>query len=483
MYLCCKAINLMKNKLLVLLSLACAACTSVDEADLLSVESDAPSDIVISGNFDELSKSEDIAVSLSEVQTLLEGSRFDSPLKSKSRSSRTDFEIKPIHIGDTIAAYAVNYSDGGFMLLSASKTLNPVLAHSPSGSFNADVDNPALSSWLESVVKLKTHRESLPFDSVFDVLNHWEVLLGQRPQAYVRSNGTQAMSDDPERDMQYQLCLEKYDEAINEAGRKGFSQIYFGGEMFSTDEAFCNEVWEYAKYNVCPAFEEEWQQLCFLVVVDDIVSETLPDVLPTKWGQELGFNRFYPIDENGHIEEAGCFPVAMGQLMYYYKYPENYRWEVMSLDYSDWYNSQLIWDIAQRTGTKNGSTHLDSIVPAIKSFGYKSLKVSNPLNHLRTLGNPLMYTGYDKTNDKNHTWLVTGYKYSNHTQSYILYYVASPYAKASIYEASRQTFYNDSSFWMKWGGYGEDDGFYKIPAVPGKFTLSVESILSITLEK
>lgn len=472
----------MKNKLLVLLSLACAACASVDEADQLSVESDAPSDIVISGNFDELSKSEDIAVSLSEVQTLLEGSRFDSPLKSKSRSSGTDFEIKPIHIGDTIAAYAVNYSDGGFMLLSASKTLNPVLAHSPSGSFNADVDNPALSSWLESVVKLKTHRESLPFDSVFDVLNHWEVLLGQRPQAYVRSNGTQAMSDDPERDMQYQLCLEKYDEAINEAGRKGFSQIYFGGEMFSTDEAFCNEVWEYAKYNVCPAFEEEWQQLCFLVVVDDVVSETLPDVLPTVWTQDKGFNRFYPVNlYTGKIEPAGCGPVAMGQLMYFYNHPAEYDWDLMSTTTSDDYNSRLLWDIAKEAGTQNGGTHPLMYVPTLNAFGYNATMMTNSFSvfqYLQLKKSPLLMRGVDRTTSLQHVWIASGYKHDSHNQIYRLYFVSSPYTNATYTDVSRNVFYDEISIWMKWGRGGEHDAFYKSASKEGYFDFNVENIIT-----
>lgn len=486
-YLCCKAINLMKNNLLVLLSLACAACTSVDEADLLSVESDAPSDIVISGNFDELSKSEDIAVSLSEVQTLLEGSRFDSPLKSKSRSSRTDFEIQPIHIGDTIAAYAVNYSDGGFMLLSASKTMNPVLAHSPSGSFNADVDNPALSSWLESVVQLKTHRESLPFDSVFDVLNHWEVLLGQRPQAYVRSNGTQAMSDDPERDMQYQLCLKKYDEAINEAGRKGFSQIYFGGEMFSTDEAFCNEVWEYAKYNVCPAFEEEWQQLCFLVVVDDVINEIVSDMVPTYWGQKKGFNYYYPVKENGENQLAGCAPVAIGQLMYFYQFPDNFDWANMSGIGADLYNAALLWDIAQRFGTgteAEGATNRDRYIETLRSYGYETYLWEGSYYPLGVLSNmkinkrPILLRGpkVDEP-DKGHVWLATGYIHKKKSQKYVLYYVNSPYTVASSTDVNMETFYNEYSFWMKWGNYGVNDGYYITASVPDKYSFNIENVI------
>ena len=397
-----------------------------------------------------------INVTITDVNKLLTNGRLlDSDLP-KSRSNKSDYNITPIVVDNDIVAYAVNYVDGGWALLSSSKPMGPVLAHSPYGSFNgSNIDNTGLSIWLNEVSKIEKYRETLPSDSTFANINHWDVLLDNKSFNPAPS----AQNYDPDTEEMYQMCIRRCHDAINEAGKKGFRELYFGGEQFSTDEELCNSVWEFAKYNVCPAFEEDWQNLCFLVVVDDFTNETLSNVLPIGWGQEMGFNMYFP-EENGTLPPAGCGPVAMGQLMYFYKYPETFRWDYMDPYFADWYNAQLLWDIAQRAGTKNGKTDLTKIVPTLESYGYDVKEVYNIFQHLKMTQEPAMLTGYDKECDKYHSWLASGYKHKAYTQYYYLYCVTSAYIDATPYEVYKEFFYDNLNYWLNWGGYEENTGFY-----------------------
>jgi hypothetical protein len=71
-------------------------------------------------------------------------------------------------------------------------------------------------------------------------------------------------------------------------------------------------------------------------------------LLNTEWYQTGGFNDDLPyISCNGSNFQvyAGCVPIAMAQVMKYYRHPTNYNWSAMPLDYGTSTTASFISDI------------------------------------------------------------------------------------------------------------------------------------------
>lgn len=177
-------------------------------------------------------------------------------------------------------------------------------------------------------------------------------------------------------------------------------------------------------------------------------------LLTTKWGQCDPYNNNVPL--TGCAEclnnraPAGCMAIAMGQIMYYHKYPATYNWTGTSD------MPRLIKDIGDAVNmsyacggsgtTRNGSDEFKS------NFGY-----SSSVCYLRYEGT----SNYEKVFDElrnNRPVLFGGYK-----KEYIL---GIPYrgdGHAWVCDGFRRwadLCYSGHLFHMNWGWGGLYDGYY-----------------------
>lgn len=107
--------------------------------------------------------------------------------------------------------------------------------------------------------------------------------------------------------------------------------------------------------------------------------------VPTAWSQTNPYNKRVPYYISGSSNRCrvGCFAVALGQLMSYYRHPASYNWNLLIAnptinDNTSAANevSRLLYDIALMGGTRYntttgaGSTSVSSNVPTLNSLGY-----------------------------------------------------------------------------------------------------------------
>lgn len=178
-------------------------------------------------------------------------------------------------------------------------------------------------------------------------------------------------------------------------------------------------------------------------------------LLQTIWGQDLGFNRFCPLDPNTNNRTiVGCGGVALGQILYYWQcrvFPDNsisytptgfpspisltfsgqnYNWSGMSKTSSDDYNALLLYHsaVSIRSNFTDSSTtsytnYARTALVSYFGFNANNTQYKNSytndtwINMLKTEINaerPIFYAGYNNSENYGHAWVIDGYDNSNY---------------------------------------------------------------------
>ena len=74
-----------------------------------------------------------------------------SKLVSSSEPDFTDLAISPVQVigADTPLFYAINFEEGGFVLVSATDAAIPVLGYSPVGEYSSEDQSPSMVQWMK----------------------------------------------------------------------------------------------------------------------------------------------------------------------------------------------------------------------------------------------------------------------------------------------------------------------------------------------
>jgi|LakMenEpi03Aug12_release.lakeMendotaPanAssembly.Ray.scaffolds.fasta_scaffold164924_1 hypothetical protein len=218
----------------------------------------------------------------------------------------------------------------------------------------------------------------------------------------------------------------------------------------------------------CPV-EMAWAQ-----VLDQAVSSTcgscqdqysyvsVGPLLTSSWNQGCGFNNLAPYCNNpSYCNKApvGCVPLAMSQVMYYWKKPGSYNWSSMSPTTGSAETSRLTYDAGN--GIPNFSFGCDGsslscgssancdggVTNQFKTkFGYSSANFGgydyNILRSNLSLLQPVMLGAY---RDQNcflwWCWPI----YSGHS------WVCDGYSKSTYYDCNTGTGYESNMLHMNWG--------------------------------
>ncbi len=412
----------MKAKLPILIGVASmfVACSHQEMVDSVMMVGDSHRAVIESINADsEFS----LEVSVEEASTIAKRDLSSSKSRMRSRTNDT-YSITTYKDGGRDIFYIINYDRGGFKLISATKALNPVLAFSDTGKFNGFDIPDGVDIWVSQISDEIKYRESLPKDSLFKTVDVWNTALAS-PAVIKR-----AAPIDPDDESE---GLQRIDDAMMQAIDEGAVRFYKAGEEFCEDFQLCEETWKNAKLCVCEELKPRWESFCFVAKFETEEQEYIPNLIETQWDHENGFNMYYPDNE-----PAGCVPVAFGQLMYYYKYPANYNWNLMSTWRGDPYNARLLRDIAIAAGTHNGDTYDTPAENALKEFGYSVQEITSKYTEPSIFSaayyilkkKPVII--YGSSNSGRHCWLATGYKTHIKGDEYKLYYVEDLYADIYI---------------------------------------------------
>lgn len=201
--------------------------------------------------------------------------------------------------------YVVNFNEGGFCIVSATKDYYPILAYSDEGRFSvSDIDNTGVSIWIEETE-----------DAISQEISRREeqtaIKLAWLPYEEQPSTATTRFTYDPE----IMKAMDKRTHEIMLSGNRGIplahAQNSLEGDLYS-------RLQQIASLYSCP---EEY--MIILILNKDVVHEVGP-LMNTNWKQGHPFGDKTP---NG---VAGCTAIAAGQIMNFHQHPAGYNWAHMT---------------------------------------------------------------------------------------------------------------------------------------------------------
>lgn len=396
------------------------------------------------------------------------------PVSATSRSNSITIDTvcgkddKPI-------IYVINYgNNNGFILVSAVKTAFPILAFNDTGHYELHNINPAAKFGLENMALNVEESLSLPTDSTARNANMWktfEKLTSANSRYNVYEDDFDSWSPNlQEMYKQAELIvraeISHWNEEVIAYLDGGLTDYILGG----VNE---DEVYNDAEGNCYPQFMTRYMQLSVVRHrIKDLLNNRSPNCLSTNWDQINGFNQSYPRLENGSLAYAGCVPVAIGQIMKYYKWPANYNWDDMPDNLATKTTSDFLYQLA-KTGKATYNSDGTGVTASnasniFKKNGYNTsgIKELNSIGQLSGAGrNPILILGeaYDTATKKKvgHAFIACGHSEFAYIKNLDLFTIVQPkiFQFQSGWEIDH--FYA-ANVYINWGYGGSSNGFYNL---------------------
>jgi len=377
--------------------------------------------------------------------------------KAKTRSG--GYSISTIYGEDGMPAiYAVNFAgDNGFILVSATKRMLPVLAYSETGHYDVAGQKPGgLDLWQASAVEAVAAAGTLPADSTEAYRFMWRKYEEPAMPAMAPTSGM---------DEYVQAAQAIMMDSVMSWTNKHYEVHSILGEI-TGDPQKDEEIREMVRTGIHPYLMDYWDVLSMVVIRDASDRSITENFISTQWDQVGGFNQSFPSVAGKLHAYAGCGPVAVGQVMRYYQHPASYNWNAMPDIFSTKTTSDLLYELAEKANAVYSSdattTYLEDFEPILQSYGYNATYGDHEL--LKAWENiqqkkPVLMRANVSTNG-GHTWVASGGEYvfaktilEVYTfREYTLYLPV--YNEYTSYELPIYRFY------MNWGWGGKDNGFF-----------------------
>ena len=422
-------------------------------------------------------EAEDYSVSRADIQTVLSQlTRSNSSCrKMRAKTASKQYTISTI-IDQTgqPAIYVVNYAgNGGFVLLSATKKYIPVLAYSQNGNYSITGDLPdGVQQWQSATVSAISANSILPNDSTNNFRDLWDGYIG------VDTTGTGSESHEQEFSVD-----NVFEEKLAEFKNAGYTIHRMTDESITGDAETDEKLRGEAEYVTYP--EYDWHKYAVVLEWTEATNLTVDNFMPSTWGQGLpnadpetlcNYNQYCPIVD-GKRSFAGCLPVALGQIIYYYKCPSlGYNWDKMLADAPSDESARLLSDIGTSIGVEYGSSstsgymsnainYLKSIFGNDKVKSYTSYSFNTTLSNLQN-GYPVLFEGkLTKANGdiKYHSFLGSGVICRTTETKYALYTFGGRYTYSKLYGDLVGNRQSTEYVYINWGNFGIDNGFFYSP--------------------
>lgn len=280
---------------------------------------------------------------------------------------KTVKKITPFKDSDNkILYYVINYTEGGFIIISAEKKMIPVIAFSETHDFPADKELPAgtketMADYQMAIQKLR--RENTPEDP--KVTREWTRFGDASAIDELVKSGARTL-DDP------------------------------------TDPP-CEETQIYA----APLLTTNWGQGCGYTAQ-----------MPPMSGCTILCDNAY----------TGCIPTAMAQVMNYHRFPNTFNWNAMGTWQPE--TNRLMRALANSVSTTYTCTGSSAVPTAVRNafvntFGYNSgatfanFNSSTIMNEIGSYSRPVILHGYNSAIANGHSWVADGYiQYYNCTSGW-----------------------------------------------------------------
>lgn len=437
------------------------ATSCVKDYDIDQLNSSTLTDAV-----DNFTTKEDIQMLPSNIQDLSasDAQKVAQIFINKSRTRGNDLllsestEVKntvPIlsHNG-SIAMYAVNFKNGGFMIISATTSFFPILAVVENGEYNnsgyLEVAENYIEDLAEKVMLAKTGELKI------DCTIEWSAY-----KDFESTTPSTRASDE------YLNALYSWMEEQN----YGTYRIY---KLKSCKDLLPEKV--YNEFLQAVKSEDPWEGTEYsgenTAYVVERTTENLINVGPllsTNWNQD---NKAYNISKPDKKVPTGCVTIATGQLMRYFQYPSTFAWNNMSTG-GGYHNTELdnfLTTLRAQLGVNDdGGASIDDAERVLKGYGYQVTKqnhdVAKVFNELAYRRKPVYARGQKGALQGGHAWVIDGLYHSESTVKYTLYRLSDVhYPEFKYTDAENADPYSNytslTMFHMNWGWGGGGNGMF-----------------------
>ena len=382
--------------------------------------------------------------------------------------------------------YVLNFSQGGWALVSATRKFHPILAHNDVGSFNIyGLMHDGLLMWKNNTIYTISNVDKIvPPDSIEMYKKQWSAISPRTIHEAVSSKPTSRVdhySDSPFfcsyfTTEDYKRLRGIMADSIANLRGKGYIVETFdnlrSGDLipgeYGEQGITINDLIAMCDGMTYVHYSENFRFLSFAAYVTEYRTDTYPSQIKTSWAQDGGYNQKFPL-KNGALCLAGCAPVAVGQLMRSLQHPTNYKnfdWENMPLNSPTVETSDFLYDLACEMGTTLGPAHSDTKVSTRINFlkKYFTFEEENNVPNSRLaniIGGSLVMVRATFGSSGGHVWLSSGRRAINSRSRCEIYTFTLPDEMTTCGNMQQETIFpQTSSYYMNWGWGGYYDGYY-----------------------
>jgi len=429
--------NFFKTMALLSLALLFFACNK-DASVVLTQE--VQENVATSQNetFVSITKAADIAAAFFATQT-------DSPVtKSNARIASTE-TIRDSKNNNEPMMYVMNYTDGGFAIVGATKNYYPILAYSDENNFVYNEEIGGLVIWMEETQEAIRQSVALDANTKIQMRNLWS---RYDPVVNMVSSSTpKTKAPDPAREAAFQA-------------RKTTLMSMSGGSSYTYYRL--TEAESYVGYDFSWLYGNGQlpgdDNYCIVGVKINYANQKVGPLINTLWHQGSPFNDLIS-------GLAGCGTIAVAQIMKSYQYP-SYNWSNMPDNGATSDTKVLIRDVHNRLGS--GST-VNTERAAFQYFGYNATIHSHDAvsagNQIISTNKPIFMGGYTNSffgtpTGNGHSWVCAGVDRTFYTLTVFVeflmgfpgsFYYTSHSHPSFYYPQVLHSYYPSYYFYMNWG--------------------------------
>lgn len=384
----------------------------------------------------------------------------------KSRSVNTNKRIRSVETicndSNEALCHIVNYeNNNGYMIIDATHNYHPVLAYSEIGEFDSSKLSDETKLWLEGYeIEINKYKE-LEEDSVLTFRSEWaryEKKQKRNKQARTVDTSTPLYHTYDSITMEY----------INKWTGEGKSYFYLWENTIPYLPDHRKEAFTHQALSMTLPGADDLEFAFAVLKIDDKSKKKYLNVT-SKWGQQNGYNDGLITWWSGTQPPAGCAPVAMGQIMRYYNWPNGYDWAKMADAYPTAETVNLLRNIGINASTVHSmdgsSTTVNGMQKAFNKMGYSAKKINHDMNKVITSlnNNCLVLMGGNDRSHGGHVWVCDGYNSYLTSYTYQLMVLTRNTKGELVYEQMdyEMNSFGYTSYHMVWGFYGNADGWYK----------------------
>ncbi|MDO5394452.1 MAG: C10 family peptidase [Bacteroidales bacterium] len=374
------------------------------------------------------------------------------------------------------AIYVVNMDGGGYILISATKKYNPILAYNPTGTFDVEGELPPMvRQWLAGTADHAGGNVEVSADSLEMYRQMWRSYETGGAVTSLLTGGTASRSTGELSSEELVRLREKIAEYEMDWSSKGYE--YRCVSSFPDWDASDDQ----SKYkllvepHIYPRYIYNYAELTYNVKRTETRHVSDPVVIETTWNQGYPYNQSFPTLPSGKRAYTGCTTVAAAQIMYHYKYPDTFNWDAMPKNSGNKAVSDLMYALASGAkpdyGEDETGIKLENMCDRMKQLGYHAKYTSYNENKIKSeleVGKPVIISSkfYAHNNDGTidfikHAWVMSGGTMTFMTNAYDEWWT---FLTASNFAAFERKYLPSSAtysmYHINWGWGGLGDGYY-----------------------